>query len=537
MPTSYLSFPETNYFSKLICDYLDEKEELKPFYNRFPHLTNFREQLQEKHASYDHKNRKVLSSVLMDQYKNLKASVKTTENIKALEHSNTFTVVTGHQLNLFTGPLYFLYKIVATINLCEQLKKEYPSNTFVPVYWMASEDHDFDEINYFNFNGKKFQWKGPGTKEQGGAVGSYTTQGLDSVLELFAAELGKGVHAEALADLFQKAYVEHETLTDATRYLVNALFADQGLVILDASARELKGLFTAQMKQELFESTSQMAVEKTISKLNQVDHSYKIQVNPRAINLFYLDQGSRERIIETEMGYSVNNTDIHWTKAELDEHLTEFPERFSPNVMTRPLYQEVILPNLCYIGGGGELAYWLELKSFFNSQQITFPMLLLRNSVLVISEKQSSKLEKLNISTKQIFLDKNSFINSKIREISNIDIDFSDQKELLRQQFKMMYEIAEQTDKSFLGAVKAQEVKQLKGLNRLEKRLLKAQKNKLSDQVSRLVALQNELFPEGNLQERIDNFANIYVQHGPAFIAHLVEELDPLHSEFAVITI
>src|SRR5690606_1872086 len=161
----------------------------------------------------------------------------------------------------------------------------------------------------------------------------------------------------------------------------------------------------------------------------------------------------------------VNNTNISWSKQELEEHLSEFPERFSPNVMTRPLYQEVILPNLCYIGGGGELAYWLELKGFFDSQNIPFPMLLLRNSALIISEKQSNKLEKLNISTKQLFLDSNSFINSKVREISNIDIDFSTQRKLITEQFKDMYQIAEQTDKSFLGAVKAQEVKQIKGLD------------------------------------------------------------------------
>ena len=537
MPTSYISFPETNYFSKLICDYLDEKEELKPFYNRFPHLENFKEQLLEKQTSFSQENRAVLKSILQEQYLGLETSSETAANISALEDFNTFTVVTGHQLNLFTGPLYFLYKIISTINLCSRLKEEYPTYTFVPVYWMASEDHDFEEINFFNFNGKKFQWQGPGTMEQGGAVGTYQTQGLDSVLELFSSELGKGKHAQTLVNLFRKAYVEHDDLTGATRYLANALFSEQGLVILDAADQKLKRLFIPQMKQELFESTSQRKVEKTISKLNEIDHSYKIQVNPRDINLFYLSKGSRERIIATDEGYGVNNTDVSWSKQELEEHLSEFPERFSPNVMTRPLYQEVILPNLCYIGGGGELAYWLELKGFFDSQNIPFPMLLLRNSALIISEKQSNKLEKLNIRTKQLFLDSNSFINSKVREISNIDIDFSTQRKHITEQFKDMYQIAEQTDKSFLGAVKAQELKQLKGLDHLEKRLLKAQKKKLCDQVSRLVVLQNELFPNGNLQERTDNFANIYAHYGPLFIDRLFEELDPLHPEFVVITI
>lgn len=535
MPTSYLSFQQTNYFSKLICDYLDQKKELQPFYNRFPHLENFAEQLKEKKRSFSHENRKVLTKVLADQYKDFQTSDLTSENITALADENTFTVVTGHQLNLFTGPLYFLYKIVSTINLCRALQKQHPDNRFVPVYWMASEDHDFEEINFFNFNGKKFQWQGPGTKEQGGMVGAYPTEGLDSVLELFSSEIGKGVQAKALVELFRNAYMKHKNLTDATRYMVNQLFSNQGLVILDASNKELKHHFIPYMRQELFEATSQKTVEQTISNLNKVDASYKIQVNPREINLFYLQTGLRERIIKTQTGFRVNNTELGWSDQELEEELTNYPERFSPNVMTRPLYQEVILPNLCYIGGGGELAYWLELKEFFKTQKVTFPMLLLRNSVLIISEKQSKKLQKLNISDAQLFLDKNSFINSKIREISNIDIDFSKQKKYLQEQFQDMYKIAEQTDKTFLGAVKAQEVKQLQGLDRLEKRLLKAQKNKLSDEVRRLVSLQNELFPNGNLQERTDNFSNLYVQYGPLFIERLLKELDPLRGAFAVI--
>ena len=165
----------------------------------------------------------------------------------------------------------------------------------------------------------------------------------------------------------------------------------------------------------------------------------------------------------------------------MDEH----PERFSPNVIMRPLYQEVILPNLCYIGGGGELAYWLRLKSFFDSQKVVFPLLLLRNSVLLITQKQAKKLKKLNVTYQDIFLKRDRFINKKVREISNINIDFTPQREHLIKQFENLYLLAEQTDKSFLGAVKAQEVKQLKGLDNLEKRLLTAQKRKLADEVSK----------------------------------------------------
>ncbi|MCM5663809.1 bacillithiol biosynthesis cysteine-adding enzyme BshC [Galbibacter mesophilus] len=536
MPTQYISFKETGYFSNLICDYLAQDPKLTPFYNRYPTLENFKLQLEEKKKSFPKKNRDVLVKSLQEQYNTLKPSAKTVQHINSLTEENTFTVVTGHQLNLFTGPLYFLYKIVSTINLAKKLQEQYPENTFVPVYWMATEDHDFDEINFFNFRGKKFQWQGPNSEGSGGAVGELPTNGLENVFELFKKELGIGENAETLKKWFQDAYLNHDNLTNATRFLADKLFGENGLVIIDGADKNLKQLFVPFMEKELFEQESQKAVSETIEKLNHADASYKIQVNPRDINLFYLKKGLRERIVEVDGRYQVFETDISWSKEELKKHLEEYPERFSPNVMTRPLYQEVILPNLCYIGGGGELAYWLELKEFFKQNSIPFPMLLLRNSALVATEKQAKKLEKLNISFQQLFLKRASFINKKVREISDIDINFNKQKEHLVKQFEEMYRLAELTDKSFLGAVKAQEVKQLKGLEHLEKRLLKAQKKKLSDQVSRMTDLQNELFPNESLQERTDNFANLYDEFGDKLIKTLLSELDPLKQEFVVIT-
>lgn len=530
MPTDCIPFRETGYFSELICDYLEEKEELKPFYNCFPSIENFKTQITEKQASYKAESRAVLVNALNDQYKNVELSEATNGNINSLESETTFTVTTGHQLNLFTGPLYFLYKIISTINLCKELKEAYPSYNFVPVYWMATEDHDFDEIHYFNFKGKKFQWN----RSSGGAVGELGTDGLGEVYELFSKELGGGKNADYLKELFKNAYVENDNLTDATRFLANELFADYGLVIVDGNDATLKSLFIPFVEEELKNKTSYKAITPIADKLDQL--SYKVQVNPRGLNLFYLTENRRDRIIEQGGSYLINETDISFTKDQLLEEVKKHPERFSPNVMMRPLYQEVILPNLCYIGGGGELAYWLELKAYFETVKVPFPSLLLRNSVLVITEKQKGKLEKLNISINNLFLKQHTFINKKVREISNIEIDFSPQKKLLEEQFKALHELAVQTDKSFLGAVKAQEIKQIKGLNALEKRLLKAQKRKLSDQISRSTALQNQLFPGKSLQERNLNFSELYLEYGEDLIPFLINHLNPLQHEFLVLT-
>ncbi|WP_418501701.1 bacillithiol biosynthesis cysteine-adding enzyme BshC [Flagellimonas sp.] len=531
MEVDCVPFKETGYFSRLICDYLEQREELKPFFNRFPLPENFEGQIKEKQENYPDAHRAILVASLKDQYRGFEATEATLGNIASLEGTNTFTVVTGHQLNLFTGPLYFLYKIVSAINLAKQLKERYPNHYFVPVYWMATEDHDFEEINYFNLHGKKIQWN----KKASGAVGRLSTEGLEVLFETLTAELGQTTKAERLKDLFRRAYIEHDNLAKATRFLANELFGDQGLVIVDGDDASLKQLLVPFAEKDIFEHTPFHRVTETIDALAKVSADYTIQVNPREINYFYLKDGLRERIVKKNGHFYVVDTQIKFTPDQLREELEQHPERFSPNVIARPLYQEVILPNLCYIGGGGELAYWLELKPYFEDMGITFPMLLLRNSALLVTGKQYKKAQKLGVKISHLFLKQHSLINKKIREISNIDIDFSPQKKLLEEQFQLMYELAEQTDKSFLGAVKAQEVKQKKGLDALEKRLLQAQKRKLKDHVVRLTDLQNELFPNRSLQERQLNFSEMYLEMGDSLIPTLSDTLDPFCDGFLVL--
>src|SRR5690554_1114888 len=158
MPSECIKYSETNYFSPLILDYLSNKPELDAFYHRFPSIANFGPQLEQKQQSFSLKAREALVESLVNQYKSVNTTEGTRENIELLRQENTFTITTGHQLNLFTGPLYFLYKIVSVINLCRELQKAYPESNFVPIYWMATEDHDFEEINFFNLHGKKIQW-------------------------------------------------------------------------------------------------------------------------------------------------------------------------------------------------------------------------------------------------------------------------------------------------------------------------------------------------------------------------------------------
>ena len=526
MPKDCISYQKSGYFSKLIVDYLDEKPEIQSLYNRFPRIENFGGQIDEKTKNYNIENRLILAEALNNQNKNYPISQVTQTNIELLKSDKTFTITTGHQLNLFLGPAYFIYKIACTINLCKQLKQKYSGYNFVPIYWMATEDHDFEEINHFHLKNQKIKWE----KESFGPVGRLSTEGLETVFEEFSDLLGIGETADYLKELFKNTYLAHTNLADATRFLANELFKSEGLVIIDGDDKNLKSLFAPYVKEELINQNSFAAVSKTIIQLKE----YEVQVNPREINLFYIEDDLRERIIFENNIYKVNTTEIEFSETEILEELTNSPEKFSPNVILRPLYQEVILPNLAYIGGGGEIGYWLELKNNFETQKVTFPILILRNSFVIATDKLMTKSANLGISFEELFLSNQELVNKKTKELSNIKIDFSEQKAILNIQFSELLKIAEQTDKSFTGAVKAQEVKQIKGLDNLEKRLLKAEKRIHFEKLKRITEIQNQLFPNGSLQERKSNFSVFYSQ---TFIKEIISQSNPLEACFKLIKI
>lgn len=526
MPTDCISYQKSGYFSKLIVDYLDEKPEIQALYHRFPRIENFSAQIDEKTKNYSTENRLILAEALNNQNKNFLISQATQANIELLKSDKTFTITTGHQLNLFSGPAYFIYKIASTINLCKQLKAKYSEYNFVPVYWMATEDHDFEEINHFHLNNQKIKWE----KDSFGPVGRLSTEGLNEVFEEFSKAIGLGETAEHLKELFQKSYLDQTNLADATRYVANELFKSEGLVIIDGDDKNLKALFAPYIKDELLHRNSFTTVSKTINQLK----NYTIQVNPREINLFYIENNLRERIIFENNTYKVNNTDIEFSESEISKLIENSPEKFSPNVILRPLYQEVILPNLAYIGGGGEIAYWLELKNNFENKMVTFPILMLRNSFVIATEKQVLKMKKIGLSFPELFLKQQELVNQKTKEFSNFKIDFSEQKDTIKKQFSELLKIAEQTDKSFTGAVKAQEAKQLKGLENLEKRLLKAEKRVHFEKTTRITNLQNQLFPNGSLQERKSNFSSFYTDE---FVSKVILHSNPFQTNFTLVTI
>ena len=505
---------------------------MKKFYNRNNTIENYYDQIIEKKNNYNNDYRKLLFKVLKNNYEKVPKNSIQLKSVKLLKDLNTFTVTTGHQINLFTGPLYFFYKIIDTIKICNELKSKYPKYNFLPIYWMASEDHDFKEINFFKTINKRFDWN-ISTK---GKVGELKTKSLKALFRQMKDFFGEeNVHSKKLLRLFKEAYLNNEELSKATFSLVHSLFGKYGLLILNPDDKKLKNIISNDIKEEIKKQDCYKNVKETNYKLSHIDIT--AQVNPRKINLFYINNNLRSRIEKKNSKYNILDTKESFSEIEIINEIKNYPERFSPNVLLRPLYQEKILPNLAYVGGGSEIAYWLQLKSFFKTKKIPFPILKVRDSVLIVSKKQIEKCNKLNVDISDLFKSSNELNKFYLNKISEINLDLTNLKETIRQNFIKLYKLSLKTDKSFLGALKAQESKQIKGLNNLEKRLFRAEKKKNKDKLSRLILVKEELFPNNSLQEREINFSQFYQNHGDRFIDCLFKKISPFDNKFLVISL
>ncbi|MCS3867881.1 bacillithiol biosynthesis cysteine-adding enzyme BshC [Chryseobacterium ginsenosidimutans] len=522
-----IAFQDIESIPQLIKDFLNHK--IEGFEESTFSLDNFEKQIHLKQNSFTSSQRNILSSTLERQLSGLKLSSKQTENIDHLRFPNTFTITTGHQLNLFSGSAFFVYKILQTIKTCTYLKQNFPDFNFVPVYWMASEDHDFVEINHFKTENNYYEING----KSGGAVGRIEINDTFFISE-FEKEFKDSIFGTELILMVKEAYKVGNTLTEAIKTLVNRLFSEFGLLILDGDSKELKNQIKDTFKDELLNFSLH---KNSKEKVDFLTRKYgKVQVNPREINLFYLSE-TRDRIDFDGQKYIIVDKNIHFTKEDILNELENYPEKFSPNALMRPVYQETVLPNLAYIGGNAEIMYWLELKDYFTKINIPFPVLIPRNSMLFLKEKTLGKIEKLDLNIEDFFQNFTAITNSKILE-DNIIFNVLEEKEnLLLNQFSELKTIAETTEKSFGNMVKAEEVRQLKSFKRMKKRLLHAEKIKKSELLERLENLFLDVHPSKNWQERVYNFSVFFADEGYAWLETCLEEMQIEESKLIIVAI
>ncbi len=526
--TEQIDYADTGYFSTLIVDYLQGDARLRPFYEYAPDQPDFEKIIAAKKAVPI--DRSLLVNELEKAYSGLQAEEVVRKNIQLLSEETTFTVCTAHQPNLFTGYLYFVYKIIHAIKLAEFLEEKFPAYNFVPVYYMGSEDNDLEELGTVNLYGQTYRWQ----TTQSGAVGRMRPEGLVELIDEIASALGNNEFSNEILSLVREAYLEHPDIQTATLYLVNALFGRFGLLIINADTPGFKRALLPVMREELLKQNSFPIVNRTGEQLAK---HYHAQATPREINLFYLEEQLRERMVKEGEQWKVLNTELVFNKEQLEAELNTHPERFSPNVILRGILQESILPNIAFIGGGGELSYWMELKALFAHFQVPFPLLVLRNSALWADDKSVKRLQKVGLEPKDLFSDTELLIGEFVKKNTREELVLKEEYQEVELLYQKLERKAENIDVTLKASVGAERTKALRSIGKLEHKFLRAEKNKFAWQSDLIRNVKKELFPHNGLQERVENLLPFYAAYGRVFIDTLYHQLDPENKGFTIIEV
>ncbi len=504
--------------SNLIADYLNQEEATQSLYNRNLSWEAIDQQSEEKLQQYNH--RSLLASVIREQMSTLQLSETQHQNLSNLAKDNTCTLTTGHQLNLFSGPVYFIYKIAQTAAWAHKLNQRSQKYSYVPIFWMASEDHDFEEINHCFLNNQKIEWE----THQKGAVGRFRLENIEKAKTQLFEAIGDAPFSNQVKETIEKAYQKEHTLAQATRLFVHELCKKWGILILDADDSRLKSVMKEIFIKEITQNTLWNATQPTLEYLKA--HNYKLQANPREINLFYISKnGERNRLIADKYQWRVLEQNSTFSHTQLVKELDTHPERFSPNVLMRPLYQENILPNIMYIGGAGEIAYWLELKAYFEKTQTPFPILQVRNSFLWLSQKDLRRMTNLGLKESDLIKEKAYWEKKVVHNFSMMDLELEKKRTEIQKIYTDLIQKSEKTDKSLKNLLLAQEKKQLKAFDLLEKRLIKAEKRIHHDKLQSMDALYQSLNPKGKWQERVYNIFEWYPTLGTEFLLKVYDAM------------
>ncbi len=513
-----------------MLDYLAGAGALRPLYAHPPTDAGLAAALEARRAAPG-PDRAALVGALVRQYAGLPATPAVHEAIQALSDGSTFTVCTAHQPLLAGGPRYFAYKIIHAIRLAQHLAQQHPEARFVPVLYVGSEDHDLEEIGLFRYGGQEYRWDGAG---QTGAVGRMAPTGIDKILERLFTVLGPpGRHTDALRAVLGAAYTDQPTVAGATRALVNYLFGAYGLVALDGDDPGLKQLFIPVMEEELLHGGAEALVAKAEAVLQA--GGYAPQAHPRSINLFYLTEASRVRIERAGDGWTTADNTPRWAdSAALLEELHAHPERFSPNVVLRPVYQETILPNVAFIGGGGEVAYWLQLKRVFDAASVPYPALVLRQSVHWAGGAEVKLRKRAGVETEAMFAAPEMLLSRRMAE-GGEGPDLSEEQRALARLAEALKQKGAAADPTLAAAADSFAARAQAGLKRFGKKIFRAQKRRHADWFARVLRLHEAVRPTGSLQERTESFLDLYATQGPAAIKAILSATHPYGGQFVVL--
>lgn len=509
---------------KLVKDYLYGELQLTPFYATKPTIENLVANAGSR--QFDQAKRQVLTHVLKTQAQKSKyANDVTLRQISRLGLAETVTVTTGHQLCLYGGPLFFFYKILSIISLAETMNQQ--RCPCVPIFWMASEDHDFEEINHLYLGHEKAEWN----SAQSGAVGTMRLVNMDDFKSKIRKHLSNDIRYQDALNELDAIFSSEKTLAEATQDLVYKVFADQGVLVVDASDQELKKVFQPYITKEIETQFSQSAIEKTSKELEAL--GYDAQVAGREINLFWMEEGMRERIVMNDVGFNTTDGKKRWAKDQMAEAIQSAPERFSPNVILRPLYQEVILPNIAYVGGPGETSYWLQLKGVFDSAEVPMPVILLRDMFLLVNQLVKKKKNQVGLDWESFHSPVHALLTSLLRTEGSKESIVESRQDQLNKAFDSMVDEITMFDDGLGRNAQAERARLNNKLNNLKKKILRLERQKMDTTRNRIEVIQAHCFPYSTPQERIHNWLTFWPT--PKSVLELLPYCNPIDSKLKVV--
>lgn len=527
MTIDYLSFTEAGFFSKFDTDFAQKKDILQSFQSYTSDLNGLEEAA--KNRSKYNIDRKLLVDVLERQYSTLDITPANKGAISALTDDKTFTITTAHQPVLMTGPLYFIYKAISVITLARKVNDHLPECRVLPVMVIGGEDHDKEEIDHLHLFGKTVQW----STDQSGPCGRFHLNDIQSAIDELQDILGDSPRAGELKAMIESSFTIERNYGQAMQHFVHQLLGPYGLIVINMDDPQLKRAFIPILKDEIINQTSQRLISDTQKVIEEA--GYKPATFLRDINVFYLGEQYRERIEREGGQFIVQNDGPTFTAESIVEAIEKHPENFSPNVNMRPLFQELILPNLAYVGGGGELAYWTERKAHFDHYNMHYPVLIRRDSAVWLDKGMVKKMEKIGLGFSDFLEDVDAIIAKYVEREAENEIHIDDEIKAISDLLDQITEKGSIIEKTLKPAFEAESKKILKSIDQMAGRMVREEKKSHEVTINQIRQIKEKLFPEGHIQERYDNFMTFYLKYGRSMFEVLLDQFDPLRSELKII--
>jgi len=540
----YINFSDIPGHQNLFLDYLYEYDNVAEFYaNDFRNKENYLKIF--KNVSENRQDLSTtISELLSRQYSQLNPSKLTQQNIKKLSDKKTLAIVTGQQLGIAGGPLYTFYKIITAIKLSRLLSERYDDYNFVPVFWLETDDHDFNEVRSIKIIDDGNSLLTIGYKEEIAEDDLKQSVGLinlDSSINEFFEKLNSGIKETefkpVLINLLKNFYKEGKSFKEAFRDLIFNYFDEYGLVIFDPQDYEVKKLLKPIFKKEI--TDFRIHTEQLVHVSATLEELYHAQVKVKPVNLFLRIDEGRYSIEPVENEYKLRRKRKSFTQEQLLEVLENEPDKFSPNVLLRPICQDYLFPTAFYIAGPSEIAYFAQIKPLYELYNITQPMIYPRSSATILENSIANSLEKYSVEIKDIFIDvediKKKIINSV--EESSVDDIFSGISNQIETTFDQLKEKLLDLDKTIADSSNRYRDKILGTVTELKSKAEKAQQKKYEVTLRQIDRAAVHLFPNSNLQEREINFIYFANKYGEEFLKKVFNDLQINKFEHQIIKI